>query len=521
MSKSRKVVEAASFIMICMVISRILGYVRDVIIYAQFGQNRITDAYNAAFSIPDFLYQLLVGGALSSAFIPVFSSFIATDKEDDAWEVASVTFNIIMILMAGGIGLGVVFAPQLINILVPGFDAETTRLTIFLTRILFIQVIFMALSGISMGILNSYKHFTAPAVGSVLYNLGTIVVGYLLSPYIGITAFTVGVIVGAILNFLYQLPALLKIGMRYRWTLNWSHPGVRNLFGLILPVLIGLSITELNLFVNQNLASQLNPGIVAALRSGQRLMQLPIGVFAIAIAIAVFPTLTEYAAKNELSSFKVAMSEGVRNVIFITLPASSGLIALAIPLIRFIYEQGKFTPDATKATAVALFYYSLGIFAYSAIHVLSRAFYALKDTMTPVFVGSLAMIINILLSIILIKPMEHGGLALAYSIAGIVNMLVLFYVLRRKIGSINGRVILISFLKSLIASVIMGLTVSIFVQQMEAFLDISRKLNQGIIVMIGIGLGVISYIFIAFILKMDEAKTVGELVKKRLGLKKV
>lgn len=520
MSKNKKVAEAAGFIMLCMIISRILGYVRDVVIYAQFGQNRITDAYNAAFSIPDFLYQLLVGGALSSAFIPIFSSYIATSKEDDAWEVASVTFNIIMILMAVGIGLGVVFAPQLISVLVPGFDAETTRLTIFLTRILFIQVIFMALSGISMGILNSYKHFAAPAIGSVLYNLGTIVVGYLLSPYIGITAFTVGVIVGAILNFLYQLPALLKIGMRYRWTLNWRHPGVRHLFSLILPVLLGLSITELNLFINQNLASQLNPGIVAALRSGQRLMQLPIGVFAIAIAIAVFPTLTEYAAKKELTNFKIALSEGVRNVIFITLPASSGLIALGIPLIRFIYEQGKFTPEATQATAVALLYYSLGIFAYSAIHVLSRTFYALKDTMTPVIVGSISMIINIIFSILLIGPMEHGGLALAYSIAGIVNMLVLLGVLRRKIGSINGRAMVISFLKSLVASILMGVVVHVFAKQMENVLDISSKLNQGIIVMAGILLGVVIYIILTLILKMDEAKTVGTILKRRLGVRK-
>jgi len=520
MSKNKKVVEAAGFIMLCMIISRVLGYVRDVIIYAQFGQNRITDAYNAAFSIPDFLYQLLVGGALSSAFIPVFSSYIATKKEDDAWEVASVTFNIIMILMAVGIGIGAIFAPQLIKILVPGFDAETARLTVFLTRILFIQVIFMALSGISMGILNSYKQFAAPAIGSVLYNLGTIVIGYLLSPSIGITAFTIGVIVGAILNFLYQLPALLKIGMRYHWTFNWRHPGVCKLFSLILPVLLGLSITELNLFINQNLASQLSPGIVAALRQGQRLMQLPIGVFAIAIAIAVFPTLTEYAAKEEYTNFKIAMSEGVRNVIFITLPASCGLIALGVPLIRFIYEQGKFTSEATQATAIALYFYSIGIFAYSAIHVLSRTFYALKDTMTPVILGSISMVVNIVFSILLIGPMEHGGLALAYSIAGIVNMLLLLGVLRRKIGSINGKAMVISFFKSLAASVLMGVAVYAFAVEMEQILDVSRKLNQGLIVMGGILLGIIIYGLLTLLLKMDEAKTVGSIILRRLGFKK-
>ena len=207
------------------------------------------------------------------------------------------------------------------------------------------------------------------------------------------------------------------------------------------------------------------------------------------------------------------MSEGVRNVVFITLPASTGLIALGKPLIRLIYEQGKFTPQATEATAFALFFYSLGIFAYSAIHVLSRTFYALKDTITPVIVGSIAMIINIIFSLLLIGPLKHGGLALAYSMAGVVNMLVLLGVLRHKIGSINGRVMLISFIKSLIASVLMGLVVYSFTMQLEKVLDISSKLNQGLIVMGGIILGVLIYMFLAFIFQMEEAKTVGEIIK--------
>ncbi|WP_227767546.1 murein biosynthesis integral membrane protein MurJ [Zhaonella formicivorans] len=515
MGQGKKVAKAAGFIMLAMIVSRVLGYIRDIIIYAHYGQNRITDAYNAAFSIPDFLYMLLVGGALSSAFIPVFSSYIATGQEEDAWEVASVTFNVIMLLMALGILIGVTFSPQLIRLLVPGFDAQTMELTVFLTRIMFIQVIFMAFSGISMGILNSHKHFVAPAIGSVLYNLGIIVVGYLFSPRLGIAAFSIGVVVGAFLNFAAQVPMLLKIGLRYRWTLNLRHPGVKQLAGLILPVLIGLSITQFNLFVNQNLASGLPNGIVSALRSGQRLMQLPIGVFAIAIAVAVFPTLTEHAAKKELHSFKRSMSLGVRTVIFITLPASAGLIALAVPLIRLIFEQGKFTPEATQATAVALFFYSIGIFAYSAIHVLSRAFYALKDTTTPVTMGSLAMLLNLVLNLLLIKPMAHGGLAFAYSIAGIFNMLILLWILRKKIGSIDGRNMLLSFLKSLAASVVMGVTVYLFSQWLEEFLDVNSKINQGIEVMLGVGLGAAIYIGIAWLFRMEEARMVAELLARR------
>lgn len=502
--------------MLAMVVSRILGYVRDIIIYARYNQSSVTDAYNAAFSIPDFLYMLLVGGALSSAFIPVFSSYIATEQEENAWKVASVVLNMVMLLLAVGIFLGMIFTPLLIRWLVPGFDAETTQLTIFLTRIMFIQVVFMALSGISQGILHSYKHFVAPAVGSVLYNLGTIVVGSLFSPHIGIAAFSIGVVVGAFLNFAAQLPMLLKIKLRYQWTWDLRHPGVRQLMGLMVPVLIGLSFSEINLFVSQNLASQLPEGMISALRAGQRLMQLPVGVFAIAIAVAIFPLLTEQAAKKEMDSFKRSMSLGVRSVVFITLPCSAGLIALAAPLIRMIFEHGNFTPDSTYATAVALFYYSIGIFAYSAIHVLSRTFYALKDTTTPVFLGSLSMVLNIILNFLLIKPMGHGGLALAYSLTGIFNMFLLLWVLRKKIGSIDGKNMLRSFCNSLLASIIMGVAVFLVNCWLESILDVTNKMGQSLVVMVCIALGVVLYLVIALAFKMEEARWVGQVLARRL-----
>ena len=216
MSKNTRVVKAAGLLMATMMVSRILGYLRDVIIYAQFGQNRITDAYNAAFSIPDFLYMLLVGGALSSSFIPVFSSYIATGKEKEGWEVASIVLTVIMALLVVGIAIGYIYTPELILILVPGFNPQAMDLTIFLTRIMFLQVVFMSLSGISMGILNSYQHFTAPAIGSVLYNLGIIIFGVLLGdtieslwPGYGIAGFPSGGD-GSGGEFFVQVPSLIK-----------------------------------------------------------------------------------------------------------------------------------------------------------------------------------------------------------------------------------------------------------------------------------------------------------------------
>ncbi|QNB46166.1 murein biosynthesis integral membrane protein MurJ [Thermanaerosceptrum fracticalcis] len=509
MSTGTKVAKAAGIIMVAMVLSRIIGYVRDMVILARFGQNKFTDAYNAAFSIPDFLYYLLVGGALSSAFIPVFSSYIATQKEEDGWRVASTIFNIVIILMLVGITIGFIFAPALIYILVPGFSPDNLDLTVKMTRIMFLQTFFMALNGISMGILNSYQHFLAPAVGSVMYNLGIIVVGLLLAPSFGIVGFAIGVVVGAALNFAVQLPALLKLGLRYRPIMDLSHPGVKKIGTLILPVLIGLSVTHFNLFVNQNLGSSLSEGMITALRNAQRIMQLPIGIFAIAIAVAVFPTLTGHAARGEKEEFKKTMSLGVRTIIFVTLPAAVGLIALKTPVVRLLFQQGKFTVEDTRATAYALLFYSIGLFAYSAIQLLNRVFYSLQDTRTPVTVGIGTILVNIALNFLLIKPLGHGGLALAYSIAGIVNLLGLLLILRQKIGGIDGKRILASFTKTLLVSLVMGLIAYLTARFIEMLVGTTTKFGQLLQVGGGVSVGVLVFAVLVLLLKMEE----GELAK--------
>jgi putative peptidoglycan lipid II flippase len=285
------------------------------------------------------------------------------------------------------------------------------------------------------------------------------------------------------------------------------------------PVLIGLSVTHFNLFVNQNLASTLQPGIVAALRTGQRLMQLPIGVFAIAIAVAIFPTLTGNVAKGEFEKFKKNMSLGVRSVIFVTLPAAAGLIALRIPLIRLLFEQGMFTHENTLATAHALYYYSIGLFAYSAIQVLNRSFYALQNTITPVLTGVLTIAINIILNFALIEVLGHGGLALAYSIAGIFNMLVLLVVLRIKIGGIDGKKMLISFLQSFFSAFLMAAVLYKTIDYVEVWIDVSTKLGQFMQVILGIILGTVIYSTVVSLFKMEEAQMVLRILKRKFRIK--
>ncbi len=291
-----KVARAAGTVAIAMIISRILGYLRDVFIYAQFGQNRITDAYQAAFSIPDFIYMILVGGALSASFIPIFSSYIAKGREDEAWETASIVLNVVCGGMLLFLSLAYLFAPQIVAVLVPGFDAAAMTLTVYLTRIMLLQVVFLGLAGIIAGILQSYKIFGPTAYGSVIYNLGIIVIGVAMSGYIegikpgfGISAFSIGVVVGAFCSFAVQAVALRKVGIRYHFSFNVRHPGFVKVILLMIPVFIGLSVSQFNLFINQNLASNLDDGLVAALRTAQRFMQLPVAIFAISSPSRCFP----------------------------------------------------------------------------------------------------------------------------------------------------------------------------------------------------------------------------------------
>jgi len=267
--KNYGVAKAAGILMLSTISSRIFGYVRDIIIGTKFGQGSMTDAYLAAFSIPDFLYYLLVGGAVSAAFIPVFSSYVATGRKDEGWRVASTIFNLVIPAMLIGTIGAAILAPAIVkNLLVPGFTQTYLDLTVTMTRIMLIQAFFMALNGISMGILNSYQRFLAPALASVMYNVAIIVFGVLLSPYLGIVGFAVGVAGGAIVQFLIQLMDLRKIGLVYQPVLDWRHPGVRRIVYLMIPVLLGFSMNQIGLFVQQNISSSLASGAITAVALG-------------------------------------------------------------------------------------------------------------------------------------------------------------------------------------------------------------------------------------------------------------
>ncbi|MCL2818039.1 MAG: murein biosynthesis integral membrane protein MurJ [Clostridiales bacterium] len=527
-SQKKTIAKAAGFMMFTIVLSRFLGYLRELFISYKFGQNIITDAYNAAFSIPDFLYTVLVGGALSSAFIPVFSSYLAQEREKEGWKVASTVFNLLMLVLFCAVTLGIIFTPSLVKLLVKDFSDEAVRMTVSLTRIMFAQVLFMCLAGISTGILHSYKHFTAPAVGGLLYNLAIILGGLLLAvpveklwPGYGIAGFSFGVVFGAMLQFAVQVPPLRRIGVRYSLTLDLRDPGVKKLGLLLVPIFISLSVSQFNLFITQNLASGLPDGMLTALRYGQRIMYMPVGVFAVAIAVAIFPALTYQATQRKTEDFRQTASMGLRSVIFIVLPISVIMAVLSEPLIRFMYEWGggKFTHKDTLVTARALLFYCPGLFAYGAIHVLNRVFYALHDTKTTVLAGFCAICMNILFSLLLVKPMQHEGLALAYSLAGIANVFLLILFWKRKLKNISLRLLTQSFGKVLLASALMGAAVWGVSRLWGNIFTEAGKINQGLELLVCAVIGVAVYAAAALFWRMEEAEQARRIFLKRFRRK--
>ncbi len=512
----QRVAKAALLLMITVAVSRILGYGREVALYTLLGQNYVTDAYRAAFSVPDFLYMLLVGGALSSAFIPVFSSCLATNKEAQGWKSASIVFNYSMIGLIILVIAAYIYTRPLINLLAPGLPNQYLALAVSLTHIMFLQTIFMSFNGFAMGILNSYNNFTAPALGSLVYNLVIIVVGVLFMDRLGVAAFSYGVVIGAALNFAVQIPALRKVGIKYHYSLDYKDDGFRQIIILMLPVLVGLGVIQLNLFVTQNISSTLGSGTISALNLAQKIMNLPIGIFAVSIAIAIFPTLTTLAARGRMEQFKQSTALGLRAIILVSIPASLGLIAVGEALIRLLFQQGQFTPLMTITTSQALIYYSLGLFAYSAIQVLNRSFYALKDTRTPMIAAAITIVVNIFLSLQLAGPYKHQGLALAYALAGVVNFVLLIGILRVKIGKIGGSLILSSLLISTAASLVMFFAVRYSLAYLLVVLSFGAKLNLLLGTSIAVLIGAAIYSIIIYPFKLEETELLLNMLRRKL-----
>ncbi len=512
------VMKSAGILVFTTLISSLLGYARNIIIPATFGKGIESDAYFAAFTIPDYVYTLLVGGALSSAFIPVFSSYLAKNEDEEGFKMANTIISIVTVLAAGLCLFGMVFTPQLVRLLVK-FEEGGFLLTVKLTRIMFGQCFFMCLTGLSQGILQSYKRFTPPAMGGICYNLVIIFGGLAISEVfgLGIAGFSLAVVIGAFVNLVIQIPFVIGQGFRIRPTFSFHHAGVKKFFRLLIPVLIGQSVMEINLIVNQRFASGLEEGTVTLMKQAQTVIQLPIRIFAMQIALSVFPTLTGYFANEKKKEFVDTFTGCLRTVLFIIIPIVAGMISLRVPLIRVMYKTGKFGESDVEALAYLLMIYTLGVAAYSVREVMIRGFYATKNTDTPVIINVFIMILNSVLSFLLVGPLGVTGLALAYVIAGFTSMTLLTFFFRRRMGKLGGRNILNSLLRILGAAGVMFAVLMLITPFFENAFGDGRKISQLIELICLFVIGVVVYFVMSIVFKTPELSEFIGFIKKKLG----
>nr|NLJ03444.1 murein biosynthesis integral membrane protein MurJ [Bacillota bacterium] len=505
--------------MLAILVSRILGFIRERAVAEVFGRTATTDVFFAAFALPDLMYQLLVGGALSSAFIPVFTQYLAKDDEKEAWYVASVFLNATFLLLLLIMVLGVIFTPQLAPLVGMGFSGEQRDLLILLMRVTFPAVFFTALAGLCMGVLHSYQKFFLPALGPIVYNLGQILGAYILGPIIGIMGMAAGTVAGALGNFSIQFPAVLKRAKKhYRPVVDLRHPGIRRMGMLMLPAILGLSISQVNVIVSQNLASTLETGSIVALRLANRLINFPLGIFAMGISTAVFPTLARLTARGETEEFRRTLSFGLRVIFFITIPSAFGMAFLRVPIVRLLFESGEFLPGDTLATAFALLFYVPGLIAQSTLQVTTRGFYSLQDTKTPVKIGFVTVVLNFLLSVAFLRltNLGAGGLAFAYSLSSIFNMALAMGVLGKRLGGLMDPRLWSTVVKSAIASVFMGVGAYYTASLLASYLPLSSKLGQAIQTFAAIGVGVAVYLALSLLFKMEESHYFLGLLKRKL-----
>jgi len=501
--------RAAGTVMILFVASRLAGLAREIVIGARFGTGAELDAYLAAFRLPDLLFQLLAGGALASAFLPTFSGYLAHDDRAGADHLASAVINLLLLTLAALAGLAALLAPFLVRtVIAPGFSPEQQALTAGLMRGMLLSTIAFGVSGVVMAMLNAHQHFLLPALAPVIYNLAIIAGAWFLAPRWGVRGLVMGVVAGAAGHLLVQTPELARRGWRWSPVLGWREAGVREVGRLMAPRVVGLAAVQLNFLVNTILASGLAPGSLAALNYAWLLMLLPQGIVAQAIATAAFPTFATQAARGQRAELRATLSSTLRSIAFLAIPASVGLIVLREPLIRLLLQRGAFDERSTAAVAYALTFYALGLVAHSVVEVVARAFYALHDTRTPVVVGLVAMLGNVLLSLLLIGPLSFGGLALANTLATTGEMVALLRLAHRRLGGLEGPRLRATAFRSLLASGAMALALGGWVRQMGG--GSAWIVGGG-----GLALGALVYGGVAFVVGAEELGEATRLVRRR------
>ena len=471
-SQNQAVARSASIISLATLASRILGFIRDVIIARLFGIYIYAQAFVIAFRIPNLFRDLVGEGASNAAIVPVLSEYSLKRSREEFWELANILLNLIVVILSAITLLGINFSPLIVRLIAPGFIASPEKLaaTINLNRIIFPYILLIGLAAYAMAVLNSLKNFTVSAFAPCLLNIAIIVCALLFGE--GTAGLATGVLLGGVLQLAVQVPVLYKKGLHPKLAMHFKHPGVIQIGKLMLPRLISSSIYQLNNFVDSifgSLAAIVGDGGVAVLYFSYRLIQFPIGIFSNAIAQAILPTFSTQALEENQENLKNTLSWGLRAVFFVMLPATALFMVLARPLVFTLFGGGRFDSNCGLLTSNALFFYSIGLTAYGGTKVLQSCFFALKDTVTPTKIAGLALILNIILNTLLMFPLKIGGLALATSLSGIISFFFLFSILGKRLGGFGGYKMLKSFLRILAAALCMATVCFLVMQALNIF----------------------------------------------------
>ncbi|MGB2590791.1 MAG: murein biosynthesis integral membrane protein MurJ [Candidatus Acidiferrum sp.] len=463
MTDKKHILKSASIISMVTVVSRVLGYVRDQRITLLLGTSPVADAFVLAYRIPNLFRRLVAEGAMTASFIPVFTTYMKEKSKEEVWEFANKLFWTLALVVAVITILGMVFSPGVVH-LFAGSNVAATK-AIDLNRIVFPYLFFVSLAALAMGILNCFHLFGLPAATPVILNLATILFTFeVFRKYFHdtATAIVVGILVGGVLQFLMQVPLLVQKGMKFNFGISFSHPGIRNVASLMLPRLFGIGIGQINLFIDTRFAtaSLMPEGSLASLYVADRVMELVLGGYAIAVATAILPMMSHQAAAKDFESLKKTLAFSVRIVAFITVPAALGLMILREPIIRVLFQHGQFVAESTRLTARALLYYAIGLPALATVKLVVPAFYSTGDTKTPVIVASISLVLNIVLNIIFLefffRRVQNGGPALATAIASFFDFFALLIIFRLRQGSMGTLDLLRSFAKISLCASLMG-----------------------------------------------------------------
>jgi putative peptidoglycan lipid II flippase len=516
----RSLAHSAIIVGLAFVLSRILGLVREVVLANQFGTTSTMDAYVSAFRIPDLLFLVVIAGSFGAAFIPIFGEYLSKGDEDRAWRLASAVLTWAGIVVLALSLIIFVFARPMMRIVAPGFDDETTSLAVELMRILLLSPIFLGTGIAFKGILEAQHQFTWPAFAPLLYNLAIIVGAIWFAPTYGIQAVAWAVIIGAVGHMAVQLPSVLRSGLVFRPSLNRQVEGLAEVGRLMGPRIVGLAAFQANFIAINAFASTTSSERVSALNYAWQLLMLPHGVLALSISTVIFPTLAELYSRGDDTGFRMTLDRTLRPLLFLSIPASVGLFLVREPIVRLIYQSGSFDATSTDLVAAPLAWFAIGLVGYALTEILTRVFYATRDTRTPVVTGVLTVIANLLLSALLIGSLGHAGLALALSVTTGAEAVILWLFLRQRAGGVVSRTFLPWLVRVIIATVGMGALIWLTIGTVTEV-----QTNQGIALIwreaffvYALGMYVLGFIVFALALRIPELEAIIGKIASRLPI---